>query len=300
MIYFRCVQCKAIRQVSGETFFLHILFRYSKLCFQLNNKRFPFGWSENTDRLSVSSQWSTYAVSHRLSIRKIVSISQFKHVINIRVRLGVQIRWFHPALMRIWTLYMLCRIGCHQFSNLEQISLVLGIFLTFLQISSDRSNERFDPRSTDSVPSAVNGDCIETEVTRAGDFLDCPEIPSMGSAVDVLTASEVDVAVIWSFSLPDTWFRPPFWDLLMLQLLRPNSSNLPCLYSTFHLEYPLVLSRFYFSIILFIFFLGPFSANLARVDIIAHSVSKTFRMIVPRGDAGGLSREYVLRIPSML
>ena len=30
----------------------------------------------------------------------------------------------------------------------------------------------------------------------------------------------------------------------MLQLLRPNSSNLPCLYSTFHLEYPLVLSRF--------------------------------------------------------
>ena len=30
----------------------------------------------------------------------------------------------------------------------------------------------------------------------------------------------------------------------MLQLLRPNSSSLPCLYSTFHLEYPLVLSRF--------------------------------------------------------
>ena len=29
---------------------------------------------------------------------------------------------------------------------------------------------------------------------------------------------------------------PPFWDLLVLQLLRPDSSNLPCLYSTFHLE----------------------------------------------------------------
>ena len=43
---------------------------------------------------------------------------------------------------------------------------------------------------------------------------------------------------------PDTWFRPPLWDLLVLQLLRPDSSNLPCLYSTFHLEYPLVLSRF--------------------------------------------------------
>ena len=49
-----------------------------------------------------------------------------------------------------------------------------------------------------------------------------------------------------TLTLPHTWFRPPFWDLLMLQLLRPNSSNLPCLYSTFHLEYPLVLSRFYF------------------------------------------------------
>ena len=47
-----------------------------------------------------------------------------------------------------------------------------------------------------------------------------------------------------TLTLPDTWFCPPFWDLLMLQLLRPNSSNLPCLYSTFHLEYPLVLSRF--------------------------------------------------------
>ena len=49
-----------------------------------------------------------------------------------------------------------------------------------------------------------------------------------------------------TLTLPDTWFRPPFWDLLMLQLLRPNSSNLPCLCSTFHLEYPLVLSRFYY------------------------------------------------------
>ena len=47
-----------------------------------------------------------------------------------------------------------------------------------------------------------------------------------------------------TLTLPDTWFRPPFWDLLMLQLLKPNSSNLSCLYSTFHLEYPLVLSRF--------------------------------------------------------
>ena len=33
-------------------------------------------------------------------------------------------------------------------------------------------------------------------------------------------------------------FRPPFWDLLMLQLLRPNSSNLSFLYSTFQSYLP--------------------------------------------------------------
>ena len=32
-----------------------------------------------------------------------------------------------------------------------------------------------------------------------------------------------------TLTLPDTWFRPPFWDLLVLQLLRPDSSNLPYL-----------------------------------------------------------------------
>ena len=57
-----------------------------------------------------------------------------------------------------------------------------------------------------------------------------------------------------ALTLPDTWFRPPIWDLLMLQLLRPNSSNLPCLHSTFHLEYPLVLSRFYFDLMQSFFF----------------------------------------------
>ena len=50
-----------------------------------------------------------------------------------------------------------------------------------------------------------------------------------------------------TLTLPDTWFRPPLWDLLVLQLLRPDSAILPCLNSTFHLEYPLVLSRFCFS-----------------------------------------------------
>ena len=45
-------------------------------------------------------------------------------------------------------------------------------------------------------------------------------------------------------TLPDTWLRPPFWDLLMLQYLRPELQNLPYLYSTCHLEYPSVLYRF--------------------------------------------------------
>ena len=35
-----------------------------------------------------------------------------------------------------------------------------------------------------------------------------------------------------TLTLPDTWFRPSIWDLLVLELLRPDSSSLPCLYST--------------------------------------------------------------------
>ena len=43
-----------------------------------------------------------------------------------------------------------------------------------------------------------------------------------------------------------------FWDLLVLQLLIPDYSNLPCLSSTFHLEY---LSRFCFMLSRFCFML---------------------------------------------
>ena len=42
-----------------------------------------------------------------------------------------------------------------------------------------------------------------------------------------------------TLTLPDTWFRLLFWDLLVLQFLRPDSSNLPCLNSTFHVWIPL-------------------------------------------------------------
>ena len=47
-----------------------------------------------------------------------------------------------------------------------------------------------------------------------------------------------------TFTLPYIWFRPPMGDLLMLQLLRLVLPNLPYLFSTFHLEYPSVLTRF--------------------------------------------------------
>ena len=47
---------------------------------------------------------------------------------------------------------------------------------------------------------------------------------------------------------PNTWFRPPFGDLRMLQLLRQFLPNLSYLLSTFHLEYRSVLSQMCFVI----------------------------------------------------
>ena len=53
---------------------------------------------------------------------------------------------------------------------------------------------------------------------------------------------EFCVCITWQlYHIPCDFY---YFPLLSWVLLRPNSSNLPCLYSTFHLEYPLVLSRF--------------------------------------------------------
>ena len=46
--------------------------------------------------------------------------------------------------------------------------------------------------------------------------------------------------------LQDTWFRP-ILGLANAPIVETKLPNLPCLYSTFHLEYPLVLSRFCFT-----------------------------------------------------
>ena len=73
-----------------------------------------------------------------------------------------------------------------------------------------------------------------------------------------------------------------FWDLLMLQLLRQNSSNLPCLYSTFHLEYPLVLSRFCFGTLFH-------SKNL---QIISKLLTHGYRYHKPRKTFGRFFRSY--------
>ena len=112
------------------------------------------------------------------------------------------------------------------------------------------SRERLPLRTPGSVPLSVGLACaLIVETTFPGLYTDLITVPNLTftelrgfhGAFATGVASQQG-----ALTLPGTWFRPPFWDLLMLQLLRPNSSNLPCLYSTFHLEYPLVLSRFYF------------------------------------------------------
>ena len=47
-----------------------------------------------------------------------------------------------------------------------------------------------------------------------------------------------------TLTLPDTWFRPSFWDLLVLQFLRPDSSKLPCFTRLFTLNIPLYFLDF--------------------------------------------------------
>ena len=82
------------------------------------------------------------------------------------------------------------------------------------------------------------------------DFVSVPvrmtNYPKCSQLVTLSIAHGRQIGIQHEVALQLCCFRPPIWDLLMLQLLRPNSSNLPCLYSTFHLEYPLVLSRFCF------------------------------------------------------
>ena len=86
-----------------------------------------------------------------------------------------------------------------------------------------------------------------------------------------------------ALTLPDTWFRPPLWDLLVLQWLRPDSSNLPCLYSTFRLECPLVLSRFcsYYYILLCTTFLWPLHLGcLLALSLYREDYLKNFWMCI--------------------
>ena len=47
-----------------------------------------------------------------------------------------------------------------------------------------------------------------------------------------------------ALTLPDTRFCPLFGGLTCAPIVYKDFSNLPCLYSTFYLEYPSVLSRF--------------------------------------------------------
>ena len=51
-----------------------------------------------------------------------------------------------------------------------------------------------------------------------------------------------------TLTILDTWFRPPFWDWVMLKLLRLVFPNFPCLFSTCRLKKSSVLSRFWLRI----------------------------------------------------
>ena len=60
------------------------------------------------------------------------------------------------------------------------------------------------------------------------------------SRLDVIFVKQSSSGV----NVPDTWFRLPFWGLAYAPIVETNFPNLPCLFSTFHLEYTSVLSRF--------------------------------------------------------
>ena len=73
-------------------------------------------------------------------------------------------------------------------------------------------------------------------------------IPSL-TFTELWVVSMEHLQRVWLANMERLHFRtpgsvPPFRDLLVLQFLRPDSSNLPCLYSTFRLQYSLVPSRF--------------------------------------------------------
>ena len=80
----------------------------------------------------------------------------------------------------------------------------------------------------------------------------------------------------------------PIVGLACAPLLRPDSSNLPCLYSTFHLEYPLVLSRFCFSNI-YVPSVFCYDEHKKIFDIHFSMKKHTWRITVLAGCSGGCS-----------
>ena len=82
---------------------------------------------------------------------------------------------------------------------------------------------------------------------------------------------------------PNTWFRPPFWDLIMLQLLSPNSSSLPCRLFTSNTPWYFLdfASRICFEGVSHPVFYGDIVYKLRRVNGAANFVS-SFSKIVKR------------------
>ena len=118
------------------------------------------------------------------------------------------------------------------------------------------SNSTFPPISKLQKPML----CQEVYKDNSGsnkrsDLMHCPFRSNMEACLYQLTFTEL--RVVSMEYLQRVWLArrerlpvrtpgciPPFGDLLMLQLLRPVVPNLPYLFSTFHLEYPSVLSQF--------------------------------------------------------
>ena len=97
------------------------------------------------------------------------------------------------------------------------------------------------PFLSSNIPSSTAYDVFISQPIRLStDFMTL--IPSL-TFTELWVVSMDHLQRLWHASRESLPFRPQFWNLLVLQLLRPNSLTLPCLYSTFHFQYPLVLSR---------------------------------------------------------
>ena len=140
----------------------------------------------------------------------------------------------------------------HQFHDLDtelDLHWLWVVSMEHLQGAWHISRERLPLRTPGSslMGACICSDCWD-QFSRLYTALHVMTVPNL-TFTEIREVSMEHLRRMWHASREHLPFWtpgsvPPLWDLLVLQLLRPDFSNLPCLYSTFHLEYPLVLSRF--------------------------------------------------------